>query len=82
MGVWGREEEGEGCSGDENAGGLACLAEVGSPVVSGRPRDLVRAGGQEDAGQTGAWMEECESADEAGSNWGAGAAATMTRRGS
>lgn len=70
-GVGGGEEEGEGWRGDENAGGLACLAQVGSPVVS-RPCDFVRAGGQEDAGQTGAWMEEFESADEEGAigGWG------------
>ena len=38
-GVGGGEKEGKRWRGDENAGGLACLAEVGSLVVSGRPRD-------------------------------------------
>lgn len=43
---------------------------------SARPCDFVRAGGQEDAGQTGAWMEELESADEEGAIGGLGQQAT------
>lgn len=40
------EEEGEGWRGDENAGGLACLAcKWALPAVS-RPCDFVRAGGR------------------------------------
>ena len=63
MGAWagsaaGRGVEGGDWRGDENAGGLACQAEVESPVGSGRAHDVARAGVQEDAPQsrTGAWM--------------------------